>query len=124
MNGSTFIIVIYSMKGHKYFAHKVDIDGMKFDSKKEYNDWLGLCELEKEGKISNLERQVKIEILPRQTTPEGKFLFHPLRYVADFRYTDKDGKVHVVDSKGYKTEEYKLKKKMVYFRTGILIEEI
>ena len=40
----------------KYNARKIIIDGKKFDSKKEYFRYLQLLDLEKEGKIKDLER--------------------------------------------------------------------
>jgi len=45
--------------------HGVSMDAIeKYDSKKEYERWLYLCQLEREGKITNLRRQVEYEIIP------------------------------------------------------------
>jgi len=45
-------------------------------------------------------------------------------YVADFVYLDKELRVHVEDTKGYLTKEYKIKKKLFEDRYGIEIEEV
>lgn len=45
-------------------------------------------------------------------------------YVADFVYTTRDGKLVVEDAKGFRTEAYKLKKKLMLWRYGIDIKEV
>lgn len=111
------------MQRSKYFSKKVIIDGIKFDSKKEGEYYQKLKTLEKEGKIKNLELQKEYELQPsfkinnktrRKTT-----------YRADFSYiTTEDDKIHVVDVKGFRTEVYRLKKKMFEYKYGIELEEI
>jgi hypothetical protein len=39
-------------------------------------------------------------------------------------YRSKDGQLHVVDAKGFRTREYILKRKLMKFRHGITIEEV
>lgn len=110
----------------KYKNKKInDGNGNIFDSKKEYNRYLELKEKENKKEISNLQRQVEYILIPRQTDKENnKFLFHPIKYVADFVYTNNNNGEQVVeDSKGYKTEIYKMKKKMMYYMHGIKIYE-
>ena len=92
-------------------------DGIVHDSMKEANRWCELKMLEKVGKIQDLQRQVKFELIPKQ---EGERAVH---YVADFVYVE-DGKKIVEDVKGMRTKEYKLKKKMMLFFHGIRIKEI
>lgn len=88
-------------------------DGETFDSGREADRWMQLKLLEKAGEISHLERQPVI-LLYSGTTPvrgaSGRHLF----YKADFRYFDtkKDALV-IEDSKGFKTDVYKLKKAFV-----------
>ena len=74
--------------------------------------------LEKLGEISDLEEQVKYELIPKQ---EGE---RAVTYTADFRYRDKEGKLHVEDSKGFKTQQYILRRKMMLYFHGIRIEEV
>ena len=107
---------------NKYHNKKVIIDDIKFDSKKEANRYIELKHFEQEGMISNLERQVKIEIQPRFSY-NGKII-RPIYYVADFAYKDtKTGNTIYEDTKGFKTDIYKLKYKLLLFK-GIEIKEL
>lgn len=102
-----------------------DENGNIWDSKKEYKRYLELKEREDKKEISNLRRQVTYQVIPRQTDENGKFKYHPIKYVADFVYTDNaTGKEIVEDAKGIKTEVYKLKKKLMYYVHKIKIEEV
>lgn len=91
-------------------------DGIRHDSIKEANRWCELNLLQRAGLISDLKRQVKYELIPKQ---EGE---KALRYVADFVYTE-NGKTVVEDSKGYRTDVYKIKRKLMLYRYGIKIRE-
>lgn len=121
-------------RGNKYHAKSVAIDGIKFPSGKEGERFLYLRELEKRGEITNLRRQVRFELLPAAYKDVVKHLktkdkvvrrlfLNPVSYVADFVY-EKDGQTVVEDTKGYKTKEYIIKKKMMYALKGIEIQEI
>lgn len=106
---------------NKYKNKKVVIDNILFDSKKEANYYTYLKLLEKAGKIKNLELQKKF-ILQDKFNLNGK-TYRAITYVADFVYEEK-GQTHVVDTKGYRTEVYKIKKKLFAKKYGIEIEEI
>lgn len=81
--------------------------------------------LERAGKIENLGEQVKYEIIPRQDDAEGKCLERACHYIADFVYTDTaTGQEIVEDCKGYRTPEYRLKKKLMLLGWGIRIKEV
>lgn len=118
----------------KYRNKKIEADGMTFDSKKEYKRWCELNLLLKSGEITELERQVKIPLIPTQREPDiigkrggvkkGKVIEHEISYIADFVYKDKDGKLVVEDTKGFRTKEYVLKRKMLLFLWGIKITEL
>ena len=121
-------------RGNKYHAKSVVIDGIKFPSGKEGERFLYLRELEKRGEITNLRRQVRYELLPAAYKDVVKHLktkdkvvrrlfLNPVSYVADFVY-ERDGQTVVEDTKGYKTKEYIIKKKMMYALKGIEIQEI
>lgn len=58
----------------------------RYDSVKEYKRWRELQLLERAGKISDLNRQVKILIQPAFTNGEGKCL-RAIYYTADATYT-------------------------------------
>lgn len=95
---------------------------LTFDSNKELEYYLLLKDRQKRGEIKDLERQVSLEIQPGFTMPSGEKI-RAITYKADFRYHDLDGIEHIVDVKGYKTEVYKLKKKLLAYK-GIYIEEV
>lgn len=98
----------------KYNAQKVIYDNIQFDSKFEATYYAFLKELEKQGKIENLQRQNSYELLPRQTDSKGKFLYHPVYYVSDFEY-DIQGVHKTVDTKGILTPDFRLKQKLFYY---------
>ena len=99
----------------KYKAKKTSIDGIKFDSQKEANRYLNLLVLQRAGFIQDLHRQVRFELQPSYKK-NGKTI-RPIYYVADFVYYDTfKGQKIVEDTKGYRTEIYKLKKKLFEFR--------
>ena len=91
-------------------------DGQVFDSVKEFHRWGVLRLLERAGKIRNLQRQVKFELIPKQ---DGE---RACSYIADFVY-EENGKKVVEDCKGFKTDAYKLKRKMMLWVHGIKIKE-
>lgn len=97
-----------------------------FDSVKEYEYYLILKDREKRGEIGGLKRQFKIEIQPAFTTPDGERI-QAINYIADFVYYDMRAKEgyprHIVDTKGVRTDVYKLKKKLLAYK-GIYIEEV
>jgi hypothetical protein len=106
------------LKESKYHNKWVEVDGIKFPSIKEAERWKTLRLMERAGDIVGLNRQVKIELVPKSN------LFRAVYYVADFVYFDKrTGKTVYEDVKGVRTDVYKLKKKLLYWRHGIEITE-
>ena len=106
----------------KYGSRKITADGMTFDSRKEYFRWHELSLLEKAGEISQLQRQVRFELIPSQKI-DGKVVERPVHYVADFVYQE-NGQQIVEDTKGFKTKDYILKRKMMLHTHGIRIREV
>ena len=91
---------------------------MTYDSKKEARRHRELLLLERANKITNLERQVKFELIPKQ---DGE---RACTYVADFVYENVDtGERVVEDTKGFKTEVYRIKKKLMLWVHKIRIIE-
>ena len=105
---------ITTPKESKYHAQKVEVDGKKFDSKHESRDYLKLKSMEDSGIISNLQTQVSFELQPKYTTKDGRKI-RAITYRADFQYI-RDGVMYVQDSKGFRTKEYALKRKMFEYR--------
>jgi len=97
-------------KKHKYNAKKIIIDGIEFDSKKEAKRYQELKMLEKAGKIKDLQLQ-PVFLLQEGFYYQGKAI-RQITYRADFEYVDEKGNRVVEDVKGFKTDVYKLKKKL------------
>lgn len=96
---------------------------IKFDSNKERDYYLILKDRAKRGEIRHLQRQYTIEIQPAFTDPQGNKI-KAITYKADFYFYDKILKSwRIIDVKGFKTEVYKLKKKLLAYK-GIYIEEV
>ncbi len=106
----------------KYGNRKITKDGITFDSVKEYKRFCELSLLERAGEITELQRQVKFLLIPSQKI-DGKVIERPVHYVADFVY-QQDGQTVVEDTKGFKTKDYILKRKMMLHIHGIRIREV
>ena len=120
---------------NKYNNHKIEYDGAVFDSTKEVLRYKELSLLVSDGIISNLKRQVKYLLIPAQREPStvgprggirlGKLLEEECSYYADFVYTvNETGETVVEDTKGFKTKDYVIKRKLMLFEYGIRIKEI
>lgn len=92
------------------------------DSKKEAKRCNELAILERAGIIQNLQQQVKFVLIPSQKLG-GKVAERECSYYADFVYTE-NGKQVVEDTKGIKTDAYKIKKKLMLYVHGIVIKEL
>lgn len=108
----------------KYGNRKTVVDGITFDSKLEARRYTELKLLEKAGEISDLKLQVEYALIPSQKQ-NNKVVERPVKYKADFVYTDNStGEIVVEDTKGMKTREYILKRKMMLYFYGIRIKEV
>ena len=121
--------------GSKYHNNKVKRDGYTFDSQKEYERYLYLKQLQRQGVISSLTVHKKFQLTPTiyvdregrkvsKWVKDKKLWEKESSYYCDFFYYDKDGRPVVEDVKGFKTDLYKLKKKIMADKHGILIKEI
>ena len=99
----------------------VKTDG--YHSKKEAKRAQELRAMLAAGEISDLREQVKFELIPTQRDTEDKLLERSCNYVADFVYKDKWGLEVVEDCKGFRTETYNLKRKLMLHKLGIRILE-
>lgn len=109
-------------KENKYKNKKCEYKGMKFDSIKEMRYYAKLELLQKAGEITDLKRQVEFVLI--ETFKLEDKTYRKTKYIADFTYKDKNGKYHVVDTKGIRTDVYLLKKKLMAWKYGIEIEEV
>lgn len=96
---------------HKYGAVRTIIEGIAFDSKKEATKYRELKLLKMAGEIIDIELQPEY-ILQDSYIRHGKPI-KAIVYRGDFRVTYKDGRVVVMDTKGFRTKEYLLKKKLL-----------
>ena len=122
---------------NKYHNKKVtSYDGIQHDSKKEARRWCELKLLQKAGKISELQRQVEFELIPAQYetyerfSKKGEKLADGTRtverkccYIADFVYTE-NGQLVVEDTKGVKTKDYIIKRKLMLYVHHVRIREV
>lgn len=108
----------------KYKSKKTIVDDIQFDSRLEAKRYTELKLLQKSGKIKELQLQPSFELIP-SFKKNGK-TFRKSTYKADFQYIDTEtGKTIVEDVKGFKTELYKLKKKLFEYKySNLSIEEI
>lgn len=120
----------------KFRNKKVEVDGILFDSKKESNIYLELKNLLDRGEIIKLERQVTFTLVPPQYEDvevidkkgrakiKQKIAEHPVKYIADFVVTFPDGEVSVIDVKGMRLADYKIKRKLMRHIHKIVIKEM
>lgn len=124
----------------KYKNKTVTIDGITFDSIKEGNRYRELKLLEKAGKITGLQLQVKYLLIPSQfgRVPDEHHpgmtkrvcLEREVSYYADFVYKDADGILIVEDVKGYRDPasaayaKFVIKRKLMLERYGIRVSEV
>lgn len=121
----------------KYRNCKITVNGMTFDSRREYNRYTELWLLERAGKIRELERQKKYILIPAmyetferygkngQRLKDGRRCIEKeCAYYADFAYINKDNEIIVEDAKGVRTKDYIIKRKLMLFIHGIRIKEV
>lgn len=104
---------------NKYHAEKSG----GYDSRREHRRALQLQLMQRAGLISDLREQVRYELIPAQRSPEGKLLERACHYVADFVYKDEHGNTIVEDTKGVRTDVYRIKRKLMLKVHGIRITE-
>ena len=104
---------------NKYHAQKSG----GYDSRKEHRRANELRLMQRAGLISNLREQVPYELIPTQHGADGKVIERACYYIADFVYTDEDGNTVVEDTKGMRTDVYRIKRKLMLHVHGIRITE-
>lgn len=124
-------------KGSKYNNHKVNICGIDFDSTKESKRYLILKDAERKGLISNLQLQVKYELIPpikeeyvehlkTKDKMKVRTLQLPITYTCDFQYT-KDNETVIEDVKASPKmipKEFTLKEKLFFWKYRIKIRKV
>lgn len=121
---------------NKYQAIKTCVNGIEFDSRKEARRYQELLLLLRAGAIQKLELQKKYVLIPAlyesyerigkkgQKLKDGKRLLEKeCSYIADFVY-EENGQTVVEDTKGVKTKDYIIKRKLMLYVHGIRIREV
>lgn len=103
-------------------------------SRKEHDRSARLRLWQSAGLISDLREQVSYTLIPAQYVTVGtdargrpvrECIEKSCRYIADFVYTDNEtGQTVVEDTKGVRTKEYVIKRKLMLYIHGIRIKEI
>jgi len=105
----------------KYGAARCEVDGISFASKREAARYRDLTLRRSAGEISDLRLQVPYPITA--VNLETGELVTVARYLADFVYV-RDGLEVIEDCKGFRTDVYRLKKKLVEAIHGVRIHEV
>lgn len=102
----------------KYGNKKTLYNGLVYDSIKEaaFAEQLDLLRHAKgKDRVVSWERQVPFTLHDGFTDKTGKKHL-PIRYIADFKVKYEDGREEIVDTKGMRTEIFKMKLKMLLYR--------
>ena len=116
----------------KIYHNKTTVDGIKFDSQTEAEYYTYIMNNKHELNIKSIELQPEFVLQPKYIlTPEGtKYVYEDdksfkklqkqyprctkaaIKYIADFKITYADNRVEVIDVKGIKTADFKIKEKI------------
>jgi len=100
-------------RSSKYWAERTEIDNIDFDSKKEADRYNELKLLEKAWNITNLILQPRY--LLQESFKYNWITEKRISYVADFSYIQNNEKI-VEDVKWFKTDIYKIKRKLFLYK--------
>ncbi len=92
---------------NKYGAKKTQVGEITFDSKKEAQRYMELQLLERAGEITNLRRQVKINLIG-QYRPMYTRTGRKMRLTVDFAYVEDNIEV-LEDAKGMWTRDFEVR---------------
>jgi hypothetical protein len=96
---------------NKYNAKKTIVDGITFDSKKEAEKYQELKLLQRAGEVTDIQLQPEFDLVPGFEY-RGKKI-RGVKYTADFLVTLKNGRKQIIETKGYKTRDYVIRKKLL-----------
>jgi hypothetical protein len=112
------------MRRAKYRNCPTSIGDDSYRSKREASRHQELLLLERAGEIAGLTREVPFVLAPGVKI-DGETRKRPaLRYVLDFLYTTKDGRMVHEDAKGMQTPAYRIKKHLMKTVHGIDVREV
>lgn len=115
---------LHRTAGNKYGAKRV----CGHASKKEHSRAATLKIMQSQHLIADLREQVPYTLIPAQyAVIKGKrtCVERSVKYIADFVYTDcRTGQLVVEDTKGFRTKDYIIKRKLMLYVHGISIKEV
>ncbi|MFC5449055.1 DUF1064 domain-containing protein [Paenibacillus aestuarii] len=115
-------------KKSKYRNEKVNVDGITFDSQKEARYYNTLKILKRAGEVKDFILQPEFILFEGYIRKHDNKKIRPIKYIADFKVIWSDGRVEIVDvksSKEFKTQVYRLKRKILEGRyPDIYLKEI
>ena len=120
------LLRVQSRKKNKYNARKTTVYGITFDSKREAEWYMILCEKQRLGKIKHIECQPTYTLLEGFRDNQGKPQ-KPISYTPDFLVEYDDGRREVIEVKGVRTRDYLLRKKLFLHmmrETDIIFREV
>lgn len=111
-------------KRSKYGNKKIEYRGMVFDSLKEYQHYVVLAFMQKAGMIRNLKHHVEYELIEkgpgvRRTVYEADFTYDELQDNKSWLFVVDD----VKSPPTRKNPVYRIKKKLMRVKYGIVIRE-
>lgn len=107
---------------NKYRAKKIEIDGIIFHSKSEGRYYEHLLDLMHDGVVESFEMQKPYTLLDKFAHPKTGKTIRAIKYIPDFEVIYTDGRVEVVDIKGFmKNPVFLLKAKLFMFRYNLPI---
>lgn len=109
---------------NKFGAKRTKVGMITFHSKTEADFYSRLHLLQKAGSITKMELQPKYLLQEAFVARNGE-KHQAIYYLADFEVVFPDGIIKLYDTKGQKTEEYNIKKKLLLWRyPDLLFEEV
>lgn len=121
---------------NKYKNKPIEIDGIIFTSRAEAKWYRIFKDQKARGEIKDFKMQVPFELVPSQKAPVTKFdkkgnpktvekvVELAVKYVADFVVEENDGTQTVYEVKGYPDQKYPIKRKLMRWVHGIVIQEV
>lgn len=113
--GNVKQVSVAGKRESKYHNKIAYYNGIAFDSIKERDYYADvLLPLKWAGEIKSIDMQVSFVLQP--PFKHGGKTIKGIKYVADFVITYPDGRKKVIDTKGCRTKEYQLKRKMLLYK--------
>jgi hypothetical protein len=104
-------------KKNKYGNEKFEVDGQKYDSKKELKGKNILDRLMKAGYVKSYEMQVKYVLQEGFRNTLGK-KNREITWTADVVVIDSNDKEYVIDFKGFPDQKFPIKRKLFEYKFG------